>query len=54
MYLTQLALLSLLVASQTSMSKRIDEVHSQLDMEQFDCVSTGEKWRAYKLSLIHI
>ena len=48
MYLTQLALLSLLVASQTSMSKRIDEVQSQLDMEQFDCVSTGEKWRAYK------
>ena len=49
MYLTQLALLSLLVASQTtSMSRRHDDVHTQLDMEQFDCVSTGEKWRAYK------
>ena len=49
MYLTQLALLSLLVASQTtSMSRRIDEVQGQLDMEQFDCVSSGEKWRAYK------
>ena len=49
MYLTQLALLSLLVASQTtSMSRRHDDVQGQLDMEQFDCVSTGEKWRAYK------
>ena len=54
MYLTQLALLSLLVASQTSMSKRIDEVQSQLDMEQFDCVSTGEKWRAYNLEAFKI
>ena len=49
MYLTQLTMLSLLVASQTtSMSRRHDDVQTQLDMEQFDCVSTGEKWRAYK------
>ena len=55
MYLTQLALLSLLVASQTtSMSRRHDDVQGQLDMEQFDCVSTGEKWRAYKTDALKI
>ena len=48
MYLTQLTTLLLLVASQTSMSKRVDDVSTTLDMEQFDCVSTGEKWREFK------
>ncbi len=48
MYLTQLSMLLLLVSSQTSMSKRVDDVSTTLDMEQFDCVSTGEKWREFK------
>ena len=47
-YLTQLTMLPLLVASQTSMSKRVDDVANTLDMEQFDCVSSGEKWREFK------
>ena len=48
MYLTQLTTLLLLVVSQTSMSKRVDDVSTTLDMDQFDCVSTGEKWREFK------
>ena len=48
MYLTQLTTLLLLVVSQTSMSKRVDDVANTLDMEQFDCVSSGEKWREFK------
>ena len=43
MYLTQLALLSLLVASQTtSMSRRHDDVQSQLDMEHHQETDTPE------------
>ena len=54
MYLTQLTLLSLLVASQSLMSKRFNDAAGQLDMEQFDCVSTGEQWREFKLDAIKI
>ena len=54
MYLTQLTLLSLLVASQSLMSKRFNDAAGQLDMEQFDCVSTGEPWREFKLDAIKI
>ena len=54
MYLTQLTLLSLPVASQSLMSKRFSDAAGQLDMEQFDCVSTGEPWREFKTDSLKI
>ena len=54
LYLTQLMMLSLPVASQSSMSARFDNAQGSLDLEQFDCVSTGEKWREYKTDALKV
>ena len=47
-------MLSLPVASQSSMSARFDNAQGSLDLEQFDCVSTGEKWREYKTDALKV
>ena len=47
-------MLSLPVAPQSLMSKRFDDAAGQLDMAQFDCVSTGEPWREFKTDAIKI
>ena len=60
-YLTQLGLCACAVLAVhhtrnqvNNMSKRMSSAAGELDMDQFDCVSTGQGWRNYKLKASRI
>ena len=41
-------------ATNATMSARVKDVPSQLDIEQFDCISSGEVYRAWRRSALRV